>query len=80
MLTSLQGGGRGISFDDYFKQALNFDISKLEAIIRGQDHSMPIVAAMAAYEVKKPMVTAAAGQQAIQQLQQAQPTVRQEME
>lgn len=79
-LTSLQGGGRGISFDDYFKQALNFDISKLEAIIRGQDHSMPIVAAMAAYEVKKPMVTAATGQQAQQQLQQAQPTVRQEME
>lgn len=79
-LTSLQGGGRGVSFDDYFKQALNFDISKLEAIIRGQDHSMPIVAAMAAYEVKKPMATAAAGQQATQQLQQAQPTVRQEME
>lgn len=79
-LTALQGGGRGISFDDYFKQALNLDISKLEAIIRGQDHSMPIVAAMAAYEVKKPMATAAAGQQATQQLQQAQPTVRQEME
>lgn len=79
-LTSLQGGGRGISFDDYFKQALNLDVSKLEAIIRGQDHSMPIVAAMAAYEVKKPMVTAATGQQAQQQLQQAQPTVRQEME
>jgi hypothetical protein len=80
MLTSLQGNGRGISFDDYFKQALNLDVAKLEAIIRGQDHSMPIVAAMAAYEVKKPMVTAAAGQQAQQQLQQAQPTVRQEME
>lgn len=80
MLTSLQGSGRGISFDDYFKQALNLDVSKLEAIIRGQDHSMPIVAAMAAYEVKKPMATAAAGQQATQQLQQAQPTVRQEME
>ena len=79
-LTALQGGGRGISFDDYFKQALNLDVSKLEAIIRGQDHSMPIVAAMAAYEVKKPMATAAAGQQATQQLQQAQPTVRQEME
>ena len=79
-LTALQGSGRGISFDDYFKQALNLDVSKLEAIIRGQDHSMPIVAAMAAYEVKKPMVTAATGQQAQQQLQQAQPTVRQEME
>jgi hypothetical protein len=79
-LTSLQGSGRGISFDDYFKQALNLDVAKLEAIIRGQDHSMPIVAAMAAYEVKKPMTTAAAGQQAQQQLQQAQPTVRQEME
>jgi len=78
-LATLQGG-RGISFDDYFKQALNLDVSKLEAIIRGQDHSMPIVAAMAAYEVKKPMATAAAGQQAQQQLQQAQPTVRQKME
>lgn len=78
-LATLQGG-RGISFDDYFKQALNLDVSKLEAIIRGQDHSMPIVAAMAAYEVKKPMATAAAGQQAAQQLQQAHPTVRQEME
>lgn len=53
---------------------------KLEAIIRGQDHSLPIVAAMAAYEVKKPMATAAAGQQAQQQLQQPHPTVRQEME
>ena len=75
-LTSLQGGGRDLSFEDYFKQALNLDIAKLEAIIRGQDHSMPILAAMAAYEVKEPMVTAAAGQQAVQKLQQAQPTVR----
>jgi len=79
-LTSLQGGGRDLSFDDYFKQALNLDIAKLEAIIRGQDHSMPILAAMAAYEVKEPMVTAAAGQQAVQKLQQAQPTVRQGLE
>jgi len=79
-LTSLQGGGRDLSFEDYFKQALNLDIAKLEAIIRGQDHSMPILAAMAAYEVKEPMVTAAAGQQAVQKLQQAQPTVRQGLE
>jgi hypothetical protein len=79
-LTALQGGGRGVSFDDYFKMALGMDTQKLEAIIRGKDHSLPIVAAMAAYEVKKPMATAAAGQQAAQQLQQAQPTVRQKLE
>ena len=79
-LTSLQSGSRDVSFDDYFKMALGMNTQKLEAIIRGQDHSLPIVAAMAAYEVKKPMATAAKGQQAQQQLQQPQPTVRQGLE
>lgn len=79
-LTSLQRGGRGVSFDDYFKMALGMNTQKLEAIIRGQDHSLPIVAAMAAYEVKKPMATAMQGQQAQAQLQQPQPTVRGNME
>ena len=79
-LTSLQRGGRGVSFDDYFKMALGMNTQKLEAIIRGQDHSLPIVAAMAAYEVKKPMATAMQGQQAQTELQQPQPTVRGNME
>lgn len=79
-LTSLQRGGRDISFDDYFNMALGMNTQKLEAIIRGQDHSLPIVAAMAAYEVKKPMATAMQGQQAQAQLQQPQPTVRGNME
>jgi hypothetical protein len=79
-LTSLQRGGRGVSFDDYFKMALGMNTQKLEAIIRGQDHSLPIVAAMAAYEVKKPMATAMQGQQAQAELQQPQPTIRGNME
>jgi hypothetical protein len=68
------------SIDDYFKMALSMNTQKLEDIIRGRDHSLPIVVAMAAYEVKAPMATAVKGQQAQVQLQQPQPTVRQGLE
>jgi hypothetical protein len=55
------------NINQYFKAAMGYDLAKLQAVIRGQDHSIPMVAAMAAFELKKPMITAMQAQQAAQQ-------------
>lgn len=79
-ITDLQNKTLQPTFQDFVNQALRYDVGRLEAIIRGQERSfIPVLAAMTAYQQKLPQATAARGQQAQQQLQQAQPTVRQEM-
>lgn len=50
----------------YFKVAMSYPVARLQAVMRNQDHSIPMVAAMAAYEVKSPMEIAAKAQQAAQ--------------
>jgi hypothetical protein len=54
------------NINQYFKVAMGYPIAKLQAIIRGQDHSIPAIAAMAAFEIKGPMEIAAKAQQALQ--------------
>ena len=54
------------NINQYFKVAMSYPVAKLQAVMRGQDHSIPMVAAMAAYEVKSPMEIAAKAQQAAQ--------------
>ena len=55
------------NINQYFKIAMGYPVEKLQAIIRGQDHSIPALAAMAAFEIKGPMEVAAKAQQAAQQ-------------
>ena len=50
----------------YFKVAMSYPVARLQAVMRNQDHSIPMVAAMAAYEIKSPMEIAAKAQQAAQ--------------
>ena len=38
------------NINQYFKVAMGYPVEKLQAIIRGQDHSIPALAAMAAFE------------------------------
>lgn len=54
------------NINQYFKVAMGYPIAKLQAVIRGQDHSIPAIAAMAAFEIKGPMEIAAKAQQALQ--------------
>jgi len=54
------------NINQYFKVAMSYPVAKLQAVMRGQDHSIPMVAAMAAYEIKSPMEIAAKAQQAAQ--------------
>ena len=51
----------------YFKVAMTYPVERLQAVIRNQDNSIPAVAAMAAFDLKYPMVVAAKAQQAAQQ-------------
>lgn len=53
--------------DKYFKVAMSYPVARLQAVMRNQDHSIPMVAAMAAYEIKSPMEIAAKAQQALAQ-------------
>jgi len=50
----------------YFKIAMTYPVERLQAVIRNQDHSIPALAAMAAFEVKGPMDIAAKAAQAAQ--------------
>ena len=59
------------NINQYFKVAMGYPVAKLQAIMRGQDHSIPMVAAMAAFEIKGPMEIA----QKAQEAQQKQATV-----
>lgn len=51
----------------YFKIAMSYPVERLQAVIRNQDNSIPAVAAMAAFDLKYPMVVAAKAQQTAQQ-------------
>ena len=53
--------------NDYFKVAMSYPVARLQAVIRNQDQSIPMLAAMAAFEVKGPMEIAAKAQQALAQ-------------
>jgi hypothetical protein len=53
------------NINQYFKVAMGYPVAKLQAVMRGQDHSIPMIAAMAAFEVKGPMEIAAKAQEAM---------------
>lgn len=53
------------NINQYFKVAMSYPVEKLQAVMRGQDKSIPMIAAMAAFEVKGPMEIAAKAQQAL---------------
>jgi hypothetical protein len=55
------------NINQYFKVAMSYPVAKLQAVMRGQDKSIPMLAAMAAFEVKGPMEIAAKAQQAMAQ-------------
>ena len=55
------------NINQYFKVAMSYPVAKLQAVMRGQDKSIPMLAAMAAFEVKGPMEIAAKAQQALAQ-------------
>ena len=55
------------NINQYFKVAMSYPVEKLQAVMRGQDKSIPMLAAMAAFEVKGPMEIAAKAQQAMAQ-------------
>jgi hypothetical protein len=69
------------SINAYYKAAMMLPVEQLQAIVRGTDKGsavrIPATIAMMALEAKMPQVTAAQGQQAIQQPQQ--PSVRDEL-
>jgi len=69
------------SINAYYKAAMMLPVEQLQAIVRGTDKGsavrIPATIAMMALEAKMPQVTAAQGQQAIQQPQQ--PSVREEL-
>ena len=54
------------NINQYFKVAMSYPVSKLQAVMRGQDQSIPMLAAMAAFEIKGPMEIAAKAEQAKQ--------------
>lgn len=54
------------NINQYFKVAMSYPVEKLQAVMRGQDKSIPMIAAMAAFEVKGPMEIAAKAEQAKQ--------------
>jgi hypothetical protein len=55
------------NINQYFKIAMSYPVERLQAVIRNQDHSIPAMAAMAAFQIKQPMEIAAKAQQASQQ-------------
>jgi hypothetical protein len=54
------------NINQYFKVAMSYPVAKLQAVMRGQDQSIPMLAAMAAFEIKGPMEIAAKAEQAKQ--------------
>jgi hypothetical protein len=54
------------NINQYFKIAMGYPVAKLQDVIRGKDHSIPALAAMAAFEIKGPMEIAAKAEQAKQ--------------
>ena len=67
----------GQNINAYFDAAMMYPVERLEAVIRGQDKSIPAAAAMMALPLKQREVAAAVGMQAMQQPQQ--PSIRQQM-
>jgi hypothetical protein len=67
----------GQNINAYFDTAMMYPIERLQAVLRGQDKSIPAAAAMMALPLKERQVAAAGGMQAAQQPQQ--PTVREKM-
>lgn len=68
----------GANINSYFKAAMNYPVERLVAVMQGKDNSIPQAAAMMALQIKKPMVDAAKGQEAMNRPQQ--PSVKQQME
>jgi len=68
----------GANINAYFKAAMNYPVERLVAVMQGKDNSIPQAAAMMALQIKKPMVDAAKGQEAMQQPKE--PSVKQRME
>lgn len=69
----------GQNINAYFNAAMMYPVERLEAVLRGQDKSIPAAAAMMVLPLKQREVAVATGMQAAQQQQQPQPTVRQQM-
>jgi hypothetical protein len=67
----------GQNINAYFDAAMMYPVERLEAVIRGQDKSIPAAAAMMALPLKQREMAAANGMQAMQQPQQ--PSIRQQM-
>lgn len=67
----------GQNINSYFETAMMYPLERLQAVLRGQDKSIPAAAAMMALPLKERQVAAAGGMQAAQQPQQ--PTVREKM-
>jgi hypothetical protein len=59
----------GQNINDYFDTAMMYPVERLEAVIRGQDKSIPAAAAMMALPLKQRAVAAAVGMQTAQQPQ-----------
>lgn len=68
----------GANINSYFKAAMSYPVARLLDVMQGKDKSIPQAAAMMALQIKKPMVDAAAGQEAMSRPQQ--PSVKQKME
>ena len=59
----------GQNINSYFNAAMMYPVERLEAVIRGQDKSIPAAAAMMALPLKQREVAAAVGMQTAQQPQ-----------
>ena len=59
----------GQNINEYFSTAMAYPVERLEAVIRGQDKSIPAAAAMMALPLKQRAVAAAVGMQTAQQPQ-----------
>ena len=68
----------GANINAYFKAAMSYPVARLLDVMQGKDKSIPQAAAMMALQIKKPMVDAAAGQEAMSRPKQ--PSVKQKME
>jgi hypothetical protein len=68
----------GANINSYFRAAMNYPVERLVAVMQGKDQSIPQAAAMMALQIKKPMVDAAKGQEAMNRPQQ--PSVKEQME
>lgn len=68
----------GANINAYFQAAMRYPVERLVAVMQGKDSSIPQAAAMMALQIKKPMVDAAKGQQAMQE--DVQPSVKERME